>query len=113
MVLGQGLANPVILPLVGAYYDDETISGGVVGMQEICHDTQQAKPTSEYDELIFGAYLRAAPVSSQDLVGQFQSGERWGSETCLVEDLALKCLQTISRGHRRNSKASIRVAMTT
>lgn len=51
-MLCQSLSNPTIFPLIGTDEDDKTVSSGVVSMQEVCDDAEEAQSASNDYELI-------------------------------------------------------------
>ncbi len=52
-MLGQSFTDPSILPFVCSNHQYKIISGGIVGMEKICHKPEEAKAASEDDKLIF------------------------------------------------------------
>jgi hypothetical protein len=54
-VLRERLANPHILALVCTDEKDEVISGGIVGVEEVCDYAQKAEAAREEDQLILFA----------------------------------------------------------
>jgi hypothetical protein len=51
-MLGQRLANPHILAVVGADEQYEVVSGSIVGVEEIRYYAQEAEAARKEDELI-------------------------------------------------------------
>ncbi len=42
-MLGQRLANPHIFPFIRTNQQDQIVSGGIVRVEEVCDDTQEAQ----------------------------------------------------------------------
>ena len=56
-VLGQRLADPSILAVLGADDDDEVVPGRVVRVQQVGDEAHEAEAAREHNELIFGPEL--------------------------------------------------------
>jgi hypothetical protein len=56
-MLGKRLANPFLLPIVCADEDYEAAPGGIIGVEKVCHDTDEAQPSSKDEKLVFVAKL--------------------------------------------------------
>lgn len=54
-MLGECFANPIVLAILCANEDDETISGSIVGVKEVGDDFKESESTGENSEEIFRA----------------------------------------------------------
>jgi hypothetical protein len=52
-MLSQRLANPDILAIIGAHEQNQIVAGGVVRMEQVGNDAQQAEPARKEHEFIF------------------------------------------------------------
>ena len=56
-MLGQRLTNPHILAVIGSNKEYEVVTSGIVRVEEIGDNAQEAEATRKEDELIFPAQL--------------------------------------------------------
>jgi hypothetical protein len=49
--------NPLVFPIIRAYDQDQVVTCGIVGMQQICYQAQETQAPRKNDKLIFGSEL--------------------------------------------------------
>jgi hypothetical protein len=79
-VFGEGLSNPSILSVVCTDHDYQVVSGGIIRVEEVGDNTQEAEATRHDDELIFFAEL-----FEYFLLELLYPSQRYHHHLCLLE----------------------------
>jgi len=99
-MFSQRLAHPVILPILSADEDDKVVTRGIVRVQEIGDEAEEAQSPGEYEQLVFGAE-RVEDVLLE--VERERKAARGGPKRCRCQRRCARPLQRMGRGRERRA----------